>query len=123
MELHAGLDIILDRAPGTVREKVARDITRGAGRFGNFPVSNPAGHPPTARENRLMRLLARTIDSGNAETIEAVTKTLEVFARYVETKDPKSSAAAPGPRSSNRPGRGRPRRRPNVDCDPETLGR
>lgn len=96
MELHAGLDIILDRAPEAFREKMAQDITRGAGEFGNFPVANPAGRPPTAQDRRLLRLLATTMGSGNAEAIQAVTKTLEVFARYVETKEPKQSAAAPG---------------------------
>ena len=89
MELHAGLDIILDRAPETFREKMAQDITRGAGQFGNFPVSNPAGRLPTALEKRLLRLLAKIIGSGNPEAMEAVTKTLEVFARYVEVQEPK----------------------------------
>jgi len=96
MELHAGLDIILDRAPETFREKMAQDITRGAGQFGNFPVSNPAGRLPTALEKRLLRLLAKIIGSGNPEAIEAVTKTLEVFVRYVEVQGPKQSDIAPG---------------------------
>ena len=96
MELHAGLDIILDRAPETFREKIAQDITHGAGQFGNFPVSHPAGCSPTAQEKRLLRLLAKIIGSGNPEAMEAVTKTLEVFARYVEVQEPKQSDDAPG---------------------------
>jgi hypothetical protein len=98
MELHAGLDIILDRAPEAFREKMAQDITRGAGQFGSVPVSYPAGRSPAAQDTRLMRLLATTIGSGDTEAIQAVTKTLEVFARYVETHagEPKQSAAAPG---------------------------
>ena len=103
MELHAGLDIILDRAPEAFRERIAQDITRAAGQFENIPVSNPAGRSPTAQDKRLLRLLATTVDSGDAEAIQAVTKTLEVFARHVETrhvetKEPKKSAAAAGQR-------------------------
>jgi len=102
MELHAGLDIILDRAPDAFRERIAQDITRGAGKFENIPVSNPAGRSPAAQDKRLMRLLATTIGSGDAEAIQAVAKTLEVFARHVETpaesKEPKQSSAASGQR-------------------------
>ena len=100
MELHAGLDIILDRAPEGFRERIAQDITRGAGQFGSFPVSTPKDPSRAAQDKRLLRLLATTIGSGDAAAIQAVTKTLEVFARHVEThldtKEPKRSAAAPG---------------------------
>lgn len=100
MELHAGLDIILDRAPQGFRERIAEDITRGAGQFGSYPVSSPQEPSRAAHDKRLMRLLATTIGSGDAAAIQAVTKTLEVFAAHVEThagaKEPKRSAAAPG---------------------------
>jgi transcriptional regulator with XRE-family HTH domain len=46
-------------------------------------------------ENRLRRLLQKIIDSGHGEAIEAVTKSLEVFAQYVEVIGPKPPAAAP----------------------------
>lgn len=110
MELHAGLDIILDRAPDGFRERIAQDITRGAGQFGNFPVPKPEEPSSAAQDRRLMRLLATTIGSGDAEAIQAVTKTLEVFARHVEThvdtKDPKQSTVASGhanPSGTNKP--------------------
>ncbi len=98
MELHVGLDIILDRAPETFRDKMAQEITRGAGQFGNSPVAGPAGRLPTPQEKRRMRLLAKILGSGNPESIEAVTQNLEVFARYVEAAGPK-----PAPPSEGRP--------------------
>lgn len=103
MELHAGLDIILDRAPDAVREKIAQEITRGAGQFGNFPLAHLMSPSPTAQNKRLMRLLATTIGSGNAQAIEALSKTLEVFARYVGTQETKQSA--PGRPNRSRGGK------------------
>ena len=52
--------------------------------------------PSEAQEDsRLRRLLQKIIDSGDGEAIEAVTKSLEVFAQYVEVIGPKPPAAAP----------------------------
>ena len=93
MELHAGLDVILDRAPTTVQEKFAEIITRSAGEYGNMPVSNPAGRSPSGEEKRLTRLLQKILDSANSEAIEAVTKNLEVFARYAEAKAAANAAS------------------------------
>jgi transcriptional regulator with XRE-family HTH domain len=98
MELHAGLDIILDRAPEGLRARIAQDITRGAGQFSSFPVTEAPARATQGK--RLLRLLATTLGSGDAEAIQAVTKTLEVFARHVEAhaeaEKPKQSAAAFG---------------------------
>jgi len=111
MELHAGLDIILDRAPEAFREKLARDITQGAGRFEHSPVIHSSGSPPTAREKRLMRLLGKVLGSGNSEAAEAASKNLEVLARYVEavestqTSSSASRSHPSGPASGTNPAR------------------
>ena len=38
MELHTALDIVLDRAPDTVREKLAENLEQWAARYGTLPV-------------------------------------------------------------------------------------
>lgn len=61
---------------------------------GAVPDARRRSPSEAQEENRLTRLLQKIIDSGRGEAIEAVTKSLEVFAQYVEVLGPKPSAAA-----------------------------
>jgi transcriptional regulator with XRE-family HTH domain len=91
--------------------------------FQGAPGAAPSAWPPefavrrrspseAQEENRLRRLLQKIIDSGDEEAIEAVTKSLEVFAQYVEVIAPKPPGAIPGAQIGESPERtGKPQRR------------